>query len=265
MKINCQIIVILLMSVLYNSHIQAQTTIDSARNAALKFFKTYDSIPYVTFDARYTLFSDTLQGDFTVETTSGIYTMSGPKAKYSLGDVEYLQNDSFLVAVYHKDQMMVVSRPPVQSSGQYVPMRALLDSLLNVYAAQYDIWVKSSSPDPETDNIGYIKLVKKPHAEQAVYNKYIIEFDLLNNVITKVEFEYTQPGLDLDPDDEPNEAKRILKNTPRRQTLRIEFVNYRFDNFSDDIYSENNLVWQEDGEYKPVEQYKAYRVFNARN
>jgi hypothetical protein len=65
--------------------------------------------------------------------------------------------------------------------------------------------------------------------------------------------------------DEPDDGQRLLKNTARKKTLRIEFLNYRFDNFSGSIYSENNLIWEEDGEYKPVEKYKEYKVYNTKN
>ena len=245
--------------------IKAQTTLDSARNAALGFFRTYDSIPYLTFDVKYTFFTDTAYSDFSYEIMNGTYTMSGKKAKYSLGDVDYLQNDSFLIAVYNKDELMVVSNPPVQNAGSYLPMREELDSLLQAYSASYDISVKSIVVNPATDTIGYIRLVKKAGDTLAQYNYYIIEFDMPQNTIRKVEFEYTEPGLGLTPADEPDAGQRLLKNTARRKTLRIEFLNYRFDNFSDSLYSENNLIWEEDGEFKPVEQYKKYKVYNARN
>ncbi len=244
---------------------KAQTVVDTARNVALEFFKTYDSIPYLTFDVKYTFFSDTAYSDFSYDVMTGTYTMSGKKAKYSLGDVDYLQNDSFLIAVYNTDQLMVVSNPPVENAGSYLPMRETLDSLLQAYSTSYDISVKSIINDPETDTVGYIRLIKKTGDTLAQYNLYIIEFDMPRNTIRKVEFQYTEPGLGLTPAEEPDDGQRLLKNTARQKTLRIEFFNYRFDNFSDDVYSENNLIWDEDGEYKPVEKYKTYALYNVRN
>jgi hypothetical protein len=241
------------------------TTVDSARNTAVNFFRTYDSIPYLTFDVRYSLFSDTVYSDFSYETTKGTYTLSGKRARYTLGEVEYLQNDSFLVAVYHRDEMMVVSNPPVQNSGSYLPLREMLDSLLQSYTANYDFWVKNSTADPDTDSLGYIRLVRKIGDTLGMYNRYIIEFNIEKNVITKVEFEYTEPGRGLTPAEEPDEGQRLLKNTDRRKTLRIDFLNYRFDNFSDERYSENNFIWEDEGEFKPVDKYKNYKVINARN
>lgn len=245
--------------------LSGQTTVDSARNTALNFFRTYDSIPYLTFDVRYTLYSDTAYSDFSYETVKGTYTLNGKRARYTLGDVEYLQNDSFLVAVYHKDEQIIISDPPVQNSGSYLPLREILDSLLQAYTANYDIWVKNSTADPDIDSLGYIKLVRKLNDTLAAYNRYVIEFNIEKSFITKVEYEYTEAGLDLTPQEEPNEGQRLLKNTARRKTLRIEFMNYRLDNFSDELYSENNFVWEEDGVYKPVDKYKSYSVYNARN
>jgi len=264
-KIKICIAAILFFMVSTQSNLRAQTTLDSARNTALNFFRTYDSIPYLTFDVRYTLYSDTAYSDFSYETLKGTYTLNGKRARYSLGDVEYLQNDSFLVAVYHKDEQIIISDPPVQNSGSYIPLRETLDSLLQAYSSNYDIWVKNSTTDPDIDSLGYIRLVRKLNDTIAAYNRYTIEFNIEKNFITKVEYEYTEPGLGLTSEDEPNEGQRLLKNTARRKTLRIEFMNYRFDNFSDDQYSENNFVWEEDGEYKPVDKYRTYKVYNARN
>jgi hypothetical protein len=265
------ILLLIVLAVLGTSGAKAQTTADTARNMAMLFYKTYDSIPYITFDVRYTYLSDTLYSDFKYETMKGSYTMSANKAKYSLGDVDYLQNDSFLIAVYHKDEMMVVSNPPVQNAGSYLPMRSLLDSLLNAYSADYDISVDNkidtlpSSAEPELNTKGYISFTRKPGNTQAQFNRYLLEYDIENNVITKVEYEFVEPGANLTPAEESDAGQRLLKNSNRKKILRIEFSNYRFDNFSDSVYSENNLIWEEDGVYKPIAQYKYYKVYNARN
>lgn len=255
---------------LLHTAVTAQTAVDTARNAAIQFFKTYDSIPYITFDVKYTYFTDTAYSDFTHETMKGSYTMSGAKAKYSLGDVDYLQNDSFLVAVYHKDQMMVVSNPAPNAGGS-LPMRGVLDSLLNASATDYDFSVDvtidtiPSSVEDIINTTGYIRLTRKAGNTTAQFDKYELQFDIEKNTILKVEYVFTEPGQNLTSVDEPDPGLLLLKNTARKKTLRIDFANYRFDNFSDNVYSENNLIWEEDGEYKPVEQYKYYKVYNARN
>ncbi len=257
---------VIMAACLFFTELPAQTsTLDSAKNTALGFFRTYDSLQYITFDVRYTLYSDTVYSKFSYETVKGTYTLNGRKARYTLGDVDYLQNDSFLVAAYHKDQQIIISTPPAQNAGSYVPLRETLDSLLHAYSANYDIYIKTISTDPDTDTTGYIRLVRKTGDTVAVYNYYQIEFDIIQNLIRKVEFEYTEPGQGLTSTDEPDEGQRLLKNMPRNKTLRIEFTNYRFDRFEDSWYSEKQYVWLEDGEYKPVEKYRNYQVFNARN
>ncbi len=251
--------------------VQSQTAADTARNKVMQLFQTYDSIPYITFDVKYTYRSDTTFSDYAIETMKGSYTMSGKKAKYSLGDVEYLQNDSFLIAVYHKDQMMVVSQPVVNNTGSYLPMRDLVDSLLQAYASDYDIVVDvkidtlPSTVEDEYDTRGFIQLTRKSGNTSAQFDRYRMEFDLDQNIITKLEYVFTEPGQGLTSVEEPDAGKRLLKNTARKKILQIDFTNYRFDNLSDTVYSENNLIWEEDGEWKPVEQFKYYKVYNTRN
>lgn len=270
MKRLITLLTVMVSMLLFNAA-KAQTAADTARNTAIQFFKTYDSIPYISFDVKYSYLSDTVYSNYTYETVKGSYTMSGKKAKYSLGDVDYLQNDSFLIAVYHKDQMMVVSNATVQNAGTYLPARDGLDSLLQAYSDNYDISVKTISdtiPTSTEDSInttGYILFTRKTGNTAAQFDRYLLEYDIESNIIKKVEYQFTEPGQELTSVDEPDAGQRLLKNAPRKRTLRIEYSNYRFDNFSDTVYSENNLIWEEDGEYKPVEQYKYYKVYNARN
>lgn len=238
------------------------STVDSARNIAVSFFSTYDSLQYLSFDVRYSLFSDTVYSDFSYETIKGTYTLNGKKARYQLGDVEYLQNDSFLLAVYHKDQQIIVSQPPAQPAARNIPLRETLDSLLSSYTANYDIWVKSTITG--SDSTGYIRLVRKTGDTAAAYNRYVIEYNIIQNLITRVEFEYTEPGQGLTPEEEPDEGQRLLKGMDRRKTLRIEFTGYRFDHFDDSYYNENQFIWKDEGEYKPVEKFRNYQVFDAR-
>jgi hypothetical protein len=247
---------------------QAQPAIDSARVAAVRFFRTYDSLQYLTFDTRFSYSSDTVYSDYTNEVMTGTYTMSGARVKYTLGKIDYLQNDSFHIAVYHDDQVIVVAPRNNANGGSFVPMRDALDSLLLAESAHYDFQTKTtgaseSSELEDTDN-GYIRLTRKTNDTLAQFNRYVITYQISTNLITTVEYEFTEPGHSLSSVDEPNEAVRILKNTARKRRLKIEFTNYRFANFSDDAYSENNYVWNDDGEYKPVDKYKNYTVYNAR-
>ena len=243
----------------------AQTTLDTARSTAANFFRTYDSIPYLTFDAKFTYFSDTIYSDYSHDVLKGTYTMSGKKARYTLGTTEYLQNDSFYLAVYHDEQTIVVSGPKAASAGSFMPMREVSDSLLLAESSHYDFTVKTTTPDPETDNVGFITLTRKLNDTIAQFNRYTITFAISTNTITAIEYEFTEPGQELTSVDEPDDAQRLLKNTDRKRTLRIEFTNYRFGHFADADYSESLFIWEEDGQYRPVEKYKSYTVYNARN
>src|SRR5689334_14707452 len=61
-----------------------------------EIYKAYDSINYLTFDVKYTYSSDTLNGNFINDALEGSYTMAGKRALYNLGNIQFMQNDSFL-------------------------------------------------------------------------------------------------------------------------------------------------------------------------
>lgn len=257
----------LLLAILFCMNMaQAQSTVADAVKVTSHIYKVYEGLPYITFDAKYTYFTDTAYSDFTREVTKGQYTFNGKKARYTMGDVEYLQNDSMLIAVYHQDQMMIISNPVFSNTAAYLPAREALDSLLSVYGEHYDFDVKDYNNSPtDTNTTGYIKMVRKKGDEVAQYDHFIIEFDLEQYVITRIEYQYTEKGQGVTEQDEPDPALRLLRNTDRKKTLEIQMFNYRFDHLSDTDYSESVFLWEEDGEYKPVEKYKDYKVYNARN
>lgn len=204
-------------------------------------YQTYDSVPFLSFDVRYQLKSDTLDADSTkVEELTGSYTMSSRRAVFHLGDLECMQNDSFFIAVYHKDKMIIVGEPKRQNAGSFLPMRDALDSLLGVYSTHFTITV-----DKHQDTTSYIRFVASDTL--AVFNKFVIQYNDANKLISKLEYVFYQP----------------TDTTTQVRMFTIEFSNYRFDNLSPSIYDQNNYIWEEEGIFKAVPKYIDYKVFNT--
>jgi hypothetical protein len=214
-------------------------------------YRSYDSIKYLTFDVRFTYSSDTLLGDFTHDVLEGTFTMAGKKSKYNLGDVEFIQNDSFLIAVYNTDKYIIVANPHTKNTGTELPMRQAIDSLIFAYAQYYTITV--STVDSVTGKINFARA-----DSLAQFDNFSISYYSDQHLLKSIDYSFQElPVLD---------STIIFSSAPypRQKRLKIEFSKYRGDNFSDTIYSENNYIFFEDGMYKPIAKYKDYQVFNSR-
>jgi hypothetical protein len=216
-----------------------------------EIYRTYDSLSHITFDVKFTYNTDTLQGDFTYDVLEGNYTMAGKKARYNLGDIEFMQNDSFFISVYKKDNFMIVADPQAAQAGGILPMRQLIDSLLRVYAPHYTISVV------ETTEEGSISFEARDSLAQ--FRKFLISYDMENKVLKEVRYLFEEPTLPDPLSTVPSAPAQL-----RQRNLRIEFSNYRFDNFSADLYDENNYVFVEDGVWKPASRFADFRVFYSR-
>ena len=107
------VICFMLMQIAGNS--QAQTTADTAKAVLLAIDSAYSHAFYLGFDIKITYSSDTLwagtdSADFNYTEMLGNYTFNGNKALYKLGDVEYMQNDSFTIGLYKENKMQEIFR-----------------------------------------------------------------------------------------------------------------------------------------------------------
>jgi hypothetical protein len=236
-----------------------QTAIAQAPPAVLQtlqsIYKNYDSVKYLSFDVKFDYGSDTLLGKFDNEKMDGTYTMAGNKAKYRLGDIDFMQNDSFFIAVYNKDKIIMVDEPKALNMGSQLPMRQQLDSLLNAYAEHYTI-----SSFNQTADTGIIQLVRLDSLAQ--FDRFSISYDNRNKMLYKISYEYVEPA---ELDSAVIEAYRISSGTTniptQKKRFTIRFLNYRYENYDDAVYNENNYIWFENGYCKPVTKYEDFKIY----
>ena len=233
--------------------------IQAAKDALSNIYKSYDSLKYLTFDVSYTYDSDTLYGDFTHDAINGTYTMNGKKAFYKLGDIDFMQNESFLIAVYHKDKFMIVSDPQQVNAGGYLPMRAQMDSLFNMAESHYTVNLSTGSGNMGS-TLSTITLAANDSLAQ--FKTYVITYDSSTNYLKSLQYSFIGRADNFEAYDTITDtARRRLLNVPRKKQLTIRFLKYRFDNISKEIYDENNYIFYEDDKYKPVSKYSDYTLY----
>ncbi len=243
-KKRVKMVVLLALTFACSNNLRAQTP----QQVLESIYQRYDTLSHLTFDVKYTYASDTVLGDFTHDVLEGTYTMAGKKALYRLGDIEFMQNDSFFIAVYNNDKFILVSDPNVSNAGNLLPLRTMMDSLMQAYASHYTI------TNTVSNDTGKILFVKADSLAQ--FQQYSITYDATQLVLHQLAYSFYGPTL-LSSD--------TLESGNRNKKLTIDFSNYRFANFSATIYDINNYIFFEGGLCKPVDKYKDYKVYYSKS
>lgn len=217
-------------------------------------YKNYDSIQYLSFDVQFNFESDTILGKFISEKMDGTFTMAGKKFKYRLGDIDFMQNDSFFIAIYNQDKMMLVDAPKALNAGSKLPLREQMDSLLVNYGSHYTITNYSIG-----DDTGIVKFIRADSLAQ--FDEFRITYAEQAKLLLELAYNFKEPA-ELDTAVVSMLAAAGNSSAPlQNKILRIKFSNYRFDNNDEEMYSEGNYFWLEQGLCKPSDKYKGYKIY----
>lgn len=238
--------------IITNQQVNAQNmSATDVMQAMQSIYKNYDSIAFLSFDVKFNYTSDTLLGEYNNEQLEGSYTMAGKKAKYRLGDIDFMQNESFFIAVYNKDKLILVDEPKTNNTGNQLPMRQMMDSLVQSYTSHY--FITGSSNGVDTNIISFDRA-----DSAAQFDKFTITYDNRSNMLCQMAYEYSEPP-QLD-----STLNYVMAPPDRKRRLTIQYSNYRFDNYEDSVYDENNYIYFERGVCKPVPKYDNYKVYNSK-
>ena len=239
-------------------HAQNTSATAAITQTMQSIYQNYDSIKYLSFDVKFNYGSDTLLGKFDTEQMDGSYTMAGKRAKYRLGDIDFMQNDSFFIAVYNKDKLILVDEPKTINIGSQLPLRQQMDSLMLSYANQYTFSNFSQSTDT-----GVIQLLRADSTAQ--FDRFSISYDNRTKMLYSVSYEYAEPA-ELDSVVLNRMMASSGSTTPpmQKKRLTISFHNYRFDNYDDTVYDENNYIWFDNGVCKPTAKYDDFKIYYSK-
>ncbi|MBS1744067.1 MAG: hypothetical protein JST81_13625 [Bacteroidetes bacterium] len=262
MKILPKVVICLL--IFQSLNVLSYSQINTAQQILSDMYKSYDSLNYLTFDVSYNYNTDTLYGDFTQDKLNGTYTLNGKKAFYKLGDIDFMQNEDYLVAVYHKEKFIIVSDPQQSNAGGYLPMRAQMDSMFQLASAHYNVNVSTTHVSVPGDSAHTISsIIFTATDSQVAITNYVIKCDMSRHVLKSLEYVYLGNSDNNDAYETLSDSlRRSIMSTPRRKRLAITFSNYRFDNLKKEIYDVNNYVFFEDKVCKPVTKYADFKVYN---
>ncbi|MFT3981140.1 MAG: hypothetical protein QM687_11765 [Ferruginibacter sp.] len=240
--------------------LQAQNpTRDAIVQAMQGLYSSYDNVTYLSFDVKFSYGSDTLLGKFDNEQMDASYTLAGKKARYRLGDIDFLQNDSFFIAVYNRDKIILVDEPRAVNVGSQLPMRYQIDSLLEAYSDHYALNIDTSVTESCAITLTGIDSL-------AQLSLFSLTYDNANKLIKQISYEFNEPA---ELDTAVLAALRMAANDSslvpvQKKRFTIQFLNYRLDNYDEAGYNENNYIWFENNVCKPAAKYEDYKIYYSK-
>jgi hypothetical protein len=233
----------------------SQTLADTIRNEMIAINKAYDSAFFLTFDIRISYTSDTLwagtdSADFKNSVMEGTYTFNRNKALYRLGNIEFMQNDSFAIGVYKDNKVILVGKPlPGQTPGMVIPTRTLIDSMMTALEAQYD-YTLTFYDSVATMVFGAIDT-------NAVYKKIRIDYDSASHYLLKIEYRFADYEYEPLSGDEEDDLPTL-----RKADLVFEFKKYRIEQVGAAVFDETKyLFFDGPNTIVPADAYKDYTIY----
>lgn len=245
-----KLIILALILPLFTTGAGAQTfNLDSAKNELYKINKVFDSSRYLGFDIAIKYTSDTAFGNYEYEEMSGRYILNDRNIYYKMGNMEYIQNDSFSFTIYHDDKMMMMGRDSISAKSNLFPVREFTDSVLTWYAQVYNIAVRY-----EDDS----KVLEFTTTDTlAPYRRFTIYYSAESYYPDKFEIYFIEAGAGSSSG---GAATDILP--PSKKLITVSFSNYNSPD-SLNIFDNNNYVSFDRvrGKYQPAEKFRLYRFF----
>lgn len=243
----------LIIAIMFPNLVSAQA--EEANSIMQRLYQKYDSLNLFRFDVKFTYSSDTAYGDYSYDVIQGTYIMNRGKVKYRLGNIDMLLNEHHYIAVYN-DQHVILISDKGSHANQALPMRQTIDSMLKVYDDQYSITLSLNMDS----TLGEIRFVSTDSS--TLFTEFKIIYDNEDDLLLSMEYSFIGPPQLFRLTD--NDSQALIENgviTYRKQKLKIDFINYGFEELAPGSFLTEQYVWYEGGEWKPVPKYRSYRVF----
>lgn len=238
------LIAILVISIT-TTGLQAQPPgLQQVKEEMYKINKVFDSSRYLGFDVSIRYTSDTVYGNFEYEEMSGQYILNERNVYYKMGNMEYVQNDSFAYSIYHDEQLLMMTRDSVSSKSSLFPIKEFVDSVITWYSSLYTISLSDS------DGLNVISFTATD--SMAPYKRFAIYYEPARHFPQRIEMY----SVDVS---EPEQSTGTV-DVPTKKWITMEFSNYH-NAESLDVFDDANYVFFDRirRQYGPAEKYRAYK------
>ena len=241
-----KILIAIALIFVFDSLTAQAPNLDSVKQELYKINKLFDSSSYLGFDVHIKYSSDTAYGNFDFEEMTGKYILNQKNIWYRMGEIEYVQNDSFAYDIYHDEKLLVMTRDSISSKSGLFPLKEFVDSILTWYASVYTITLRNE------DDSRVIEFTTNDTL--APYRRFAIYYEATSHYPDKFEMYYIEGN---------GNANSTNDLEPSRKTITMTFSNY-YHPSTLEIFEDTNYVFydRERKQYRPSEKYRMYKFMD---
>jgi hypothetical protein len=243
-------IMIVLCCCIATQMLKAQSyNLDTIKASLYKVNKVFDSSRYMGFDVNLIYDTDTLFGKFEHDEVFANYVINNKNIYYKMGDVEYVQTDSFVYNIAASEKMLMMTKDPLASNGSLFPLKEFVDSTIKNYQSYYTISITTDGVEKVINFAG--------NSPDLPYTNFSIRFDSTSFYPRRLEM--TMLG-EFDLSEVPDSLKTRVKLKPMHRRVTMDFVKYYSVNDLS-VFQDNNYVVYDLTKrlYRPVAKYKGYQ------
>lgn len=235
-----------------------QQNIQEIRKQLKKLNTAFDSSYFLSFKVQYLYHSvDSVSGQEEKSQKEANYTVKGKNFFYSLGNMEYMQNDSMAFTVSHQNKSIFLSKTKETGVAKSFGLNAITDSTIGRYAQFYTITGTVDS----LHNKAVLNFTALPGAT-VVYKKMIVSFNLSPAILTKVEIAFNEPG-EIKLIDSSGFFRGNTKKVLLSKNMQMLFSNYRPSDTNPDLFKPQHYVFYDRllNRFMPMEKYRQYKLY----
>jgi hypothetical protein len=207
----------------------------------IKINKAYRASDHLSFNVKYT-YAYATTPTVIEDSTMGAYKMHGYNYWTNMDSAEYMQNDTFQVAVYQPEQALAIGLPNYKYDKQ-LP----LSQWEELFQAQDFTYTFGA-------DMGYKKITVDYTSEIMLFSKFEMWYDSVTYRVHKVQYK-----IDESASDELLRQKGDMSGN--YIVVTIFFSNYQTGLFTDSVFNSANYFTKTGSNYNPATAYAGYEVF----
>ncbi|MBS4065891.1 MAG: hypothetical protein KGZ74_15130 [Chitinophagaceae bacterium] len=230
---------LLLFAGIHKSAVAQEAAIDKELK---KIQDAYQSRDYLSFNVQY-LYSYFKEPETYIDTVYGSYKLSKNKYWAKMDDVEFIQNDSLLIAVYPEDRVLLINR----AVPNWVDMISNWEKLWQQQKSKLQAAVDKSSAT------GKIVL---NYTGDSIYKRVEIWYNQTTFLTERLVFVIKQPQFLMEDGDEE-------KLSDDFSIIEVRLTAYDSKPFEPFIFSTANYINTVNGKVTPSSKYKEYTILSG--
>ena len=233
-------------------------SIDFVKQQLKHLNSVFDSSYFLSYNVKFLYNSlDSVSGQSDSSSQSSSYIVKGNCFYYSLGDYEYMQNDSLAFSVSNKEKVIICSKNRLPGASFSFAAGSLTDTSIGYFAKYYRL--TGSVDTSKNKGVIYFNAL----AGTAVpFQQIVFKYQNTPAQHTSVEVKYKEPGI-IEEKDSTGAYNGQNKSTLLNKTMTMIFSDYANVTVDNSLFKKEHYMFfdRQLKKFVPVDKFKQYKVF----